>query len=58
MNIVAFRTLREFYEKNKDYEQQLKTWYKEASKANWKTPKEIKEIFSSASVWVYNKLHN
>ena len=50
MNIVAFRTLRAFYEKYPDAAQQLKTWYKEATSANWKSPDEVKKTFGSASI--------
>lgn len=56
MNIVAFRTLRAFYEKHPDCENQLKTWYKEATKATWKSPNEIKQIFSSASIINDNRM--
>jgi mRNA interferase HigB len=28
----------------------LKTWYKEASKASWKSPTEIKEEYDKASI--------
>jgi mRNA interferase HigB len=56
MNIVAFRTLRAFYEKHKDCEQQLKTWYKEATRANWKSPEDVKAIFASASIIADNRM--
>ncbi len=56
MNIVAFRTLRAFYEKHWDCEQQLKTWYKEATKANWKSPEDVKDIFASASIIADNRM--
>jgi mRNA interferase HigB len=56
MNIVAFRTLRAFYEKHRDCEQQLKTWYKEATTSNWKSPEEVKEIFASASILGDNRV--
>jgi len=42
--------LRDFWEKYTDSEQQLKTWYKEASKANWKSPNEIKNEYAKASI--------
>jgi mRNA interferase HigB len=38
MRIIAKKILREFWEKHNDAEDQLKTWFKEASKGNWKTP--------------------
>lgn len=31
-------------------EQQLKTWYKEASKANWTNPTDIKSEYAKASI--------
>ena len=33
-----------------DSEQPLKAWYDEATKANWKTPNEIKAQYKSASI--------
>ncbi len=56
MNIVAFRTLRTFYEKHRDCEQQLKTWDKEASSSDWRSPEEIKELFASASILKANRV--
>jgi len=56
MNIVAFRTLRAFYEKHRDCEQQLKTWYKEACTSGWASPDEIKGLFASASILKNNRV--
>ncbi|MCD4728505.1 MAG: type II toxin-antitoxin system HigB family toxin [Pirellulales bacterium] len=50
MRVVAKKILREFWEKYSDSEHQLKTWYKEASKANWTIPTEIKSEYSKASI--------
>ena len=50
MRVVAKRTLREFWEDNPESEQQLRAWYREASKADWNTPNEIKAHFASASI--------
>ncbi len=50
MRVIAKKILREFWEKHIDAEQQLKTWYKEASKATWKTPNEIKNDYAKASI--------
>ncbi len=36
--------------KHNDSEQQLKTWYKEASKANWTSPTDIKTEYAKASI--------
>lgn len=50
MRVVAKKILREFWEKHADAEDQLKTWYKEASKAKWNNPTEIKEEYIKASI--------
>ena len=48
--IFAKSTLREFWEKHPDTEQYLKTWYDTAINANWRTPAEVKQAYSSASI--------
>lgn len=50
MRVIARKTIREFWEKYGDSEQQLKTWYKEASKAGWNNPHEIKEEYARVSI--------
>ncbi len=56
MNIIAFRTLREFYEKHHDCETALKVWYKKAVNANWKTPNEVKMDYPNASIIADNRV--
>lgn len=48
--IIAKSTLRKFWEKYSDSEQYLKTWYDTASHANWKSPNDIKETYTNASI--------
>ena len=50
MRVIAKRTLREYREQNPDFKQHLSAWYREASKANWESPNEIKEQYASASI--------
>lgn len=50
MRVIAKKILREFLEKYTDSEQQLKTWYKEASKAVWESPNDIKDEYAKASI--------
>ncbi len=50
MRVIAKKILRDFWEKHKDSEQQLKTWYKEASKAIWTNPSTIKSEYPKASI--------
>ena len=50
MRVFVKKRLREFWEKHNDSEEQLKTWYKEATKAKWATPAEIKSEYAKASI--------
>ena len=50
MRVVTKKILREFWEKHADAKEQLKTWYKEASKASWNYPSDIKEEYARASI--------
>ena len=50
MRVIAKKILREFWEKQNDSEEQLKTWYKEASKAVWTSPNDIKSEYPKASI--------
>ena len=50
MRVIAKKILREFWEKHVDSEHQLKTWYKEASKAIWTNPSDIKSEYAKASI--------
>lgn len=50
MRVVAKKILRDFWKKHADSEEQLKTWYKEASKAKWESPADIKADYANASI--------
>ena len=52
MRVIAVATLRAFWENpsHLDAEQPLKAWYKEAQKASWTNPADIKLQYRSASV--------
>lgn len=50
MRVIAKKILREFWEKQSDSKEQLKTWFKESSKANWATPNDIKAEYPKASI--------
>lgn len=56
MRVLAKRTLRDFWEKHPDSEQQLKAWYNEAEQAYWKSPNEIKKDYPSASILEDNRM--
>ncbi len=50
MRVIAKRILREFWEKQADSEDQLKTWYREAAKASWSSPAKIKSEYPTISI--------
>ena len=53
MRVIARSTLKAFYEDNPHYadaKEPLEAWYREALKAAWTSPGELKEQFRSASI--------
>lgn len=56
LRVVAKKTLRAFWTKHPDCEQQLKSWYQEANAARWKSPKDIKKEFPTASILTDNRV--
>lgn len=56
MRIISKKILREFWEGHSDCKQQLQAWYQEASKANWKSPRDIKNEYLTASFLVNNRV--
>lgn len=50
MRVISIKILREFWERHSDCQQQLKSWFQETSKAEWKNPNEIKLEYPSASL--------
>jgi mRNA interferase HigB len=56
MRIIARSTLREYWQKYPDTEQPLKAWFDDTSRANWKTPSDIKENYANASIIANNRV--
>jgi mRNA interferase HigB len=52
MRIIAFRALREFFEKPEyaDSEVSLRAWYHDAKAAEWKSPNDLKQRYKNASI--------
>ena len=48
--------MRDFWESHTDCEQQLKAWFQESSKTEWKNPNEIKQEYPSASILYDNRV--
>jgi len=56
LRVIAKRTLREFWKKHADSEQQLKSWFRETEKTNWKTINELKKDYPKASILKDNRI--
>lgn len=56
MHIIALRALREFWERHPQAEAPLKGWYAEASRADWRTPADIKAAHRNASFLANNRV--
>lgn len=56
LRIIAKRTLRDFWEKHADCEEQLKSWYRETEKSEWNNINELKREYPSASILKDNRI--
>ena len=56
MRVIAKKILRDFWEIHSDCEQQLKSWYRETSKAEWVSPNQVKTEYPSASILSENRI--
>ncbi len=50
MNIIAFRTIREFYTRHPQCEEPLRTWYTILKQQCWRKPQDAVESFGSEHV--------
>lgn len=56
VRVIAKKTLKDFWVKYSDCEEQLKAWHKEASEARWASPQDIKDDYPSASFLQDNRV--
>ena len=56
MNIISKRTLIQFYEKHPQAKTPLEVWHLDVRKAEWKTPDDIKKMYSNASFLEDNRV--
>ena len=56
MSIIAKKTIREFWEKHPDSEEALRTWFRESSGGNWRTPNQLKDHFGHARIIGSNRI--
>lgn len=56
MRVIAKKTLKDFWVKHPDCEQQLKAWYQEAEHSKWKGPHDVKRNYPSTSILENNRV--
>ena len=56
VRVIAKRTLRNFWEKHADCEEQLKSWYRETEKSEWENTNDLKKDYPSASILKDNRI--
>jgi mRNA interferase HigB len=56
MRVIAISTLRTFWEKYPDAQTPLKAWFALASRAQWKSPSDIKAAYRNASFAANNRV--
>ena len=56
MRVLSKKTLREYWEKHSDCEEQLKSWYEETNEARWQNHGDIKREYPSASILRDNRI--
>jgi HTH-type transcriptional regulator / antitoxin HigA len=49
MRILALKTLRLFWEQQPDVRQAFQAWYRDAKRASWTTPADIRTVYRNAS---------
>ena len=56
MRVIAKKTLREFWLKYPNCEEQLKSWFAEAEKGNWLNPNYVKDEFPNSRILPDNRV--
>jgi mRNA interferase HigB len=56
LRVIAKRILRQFWARHPDCEQQLKSWYQETQKSEWKNTHALKKEYPTASILRDNRV--
>lgn len=56
VRIIKKATLRNYWQRNPDAAEPLKSWYREVKAADWKTPHDAKALFGNSSVVGDNRI--
>ena len=50
MRVISRKRLKEFWEREPEAEDQLRTWFTEAEEADWQNPADVKAKYRNASI--------
>jgi len=56
MRIIALGALREFWNRHPDAQVPLRSWYAAASRADWRSPADVKSAYRNASFIANNRI--
>ncbi len=56
MRVIALKPLREFWQRHPQAEVPLRAWYAIASRADWRSPADVKADYRSASFVANNRV--
>ncbi len=56
MRIISIKKLKDFWNNHPKAEKQLRSWYADTKRANWKSPDSIKQIYKNASIVANNRV--
>jgi mRNA interferase HigB len=56
MRIIALKALRDFWEKHPQAEVPLRAWHAIASRADWRSPADVKAAYRAASILGGNRV--
>ena len=56
MNVIALRTLRDFWTRHPQAKAPLMAWYSVARRAEWRGPDDIRAVFGSADFLADNRV--
>lgn len=56
MRVIALKALRDFWEKHPQVEVPLRAWHAIASRADWRSPADVKAAYRAASVLGGNRV--
>jgi mRNA interferase HigB len=56
MRIISRKRLKDYWTNHTDIREPLQAWYADVKKAKWKSPTDIKNVYSNASIITNNRV--